>query len=111
MEPFPLKPDQQIEVEYLDPAVAVTFENGTEQIRPRWSKPKKLFRITISAMDAAEKTTLESFYRRNRFKPFTFKWEGKNHTVRFSKPLAIQQKAPNVFSTTIELIEFWGVSL
>jgi hypothetical protein len=36
METFPLKPDQQIEVEELDPSVAVTFENGVEQIRPRW---------------------------------------------------------------------------
>ena len=111
METFPLKPDQQIEVEDLDPAISVTFENGVEQIRPRWSRPKKLFRITISAMNAAEKTTLENFYSRNRFNPFLFSWDGKDYAVRFSKPFTVQQKAPDVFSTTIELIEFWGVSL
>jgi len=111
METFPLKPDQQIEVENLDPAIVVTFENGTEQIRHRWSKPKKLFRITISAMNTTEKNTLESFYQKNRFKPFIFKWEGENYTVRFLKSFTIQQKAPDVFSTSVELIEFWGVSL
>ncbi len=63
METFPLKPDQQIEVEELDPSVAVTFENGVEQIRPRWSRPKKLFRITISAMNRNEKITLEGSVR------------------------------------------------
>ena len=111
MDTFPLLPDFEISKEYIDPAIAVTFENGVEQIRPRWSRPKLLFSLSFSALSSTEKQTLEEFYESHRCIPFLFNYEGKNYTVRFNKPIQIKQTAPEVYNATAELIEFWGVSL
>jgi len=111
MDTFPLTPDIEIDKEYLDPTVSVTFENGVEQTRPRWSRPKLLFRLSFSALSSTEKQTLEDFYESHRYIPFLFNYEGKTYVVRFNKPVQIKQTAPNVYNATAELIEFWGVSL
>jgi len=111
METFPLKPDVEIEKEYIDPVIAVTFENGVEQIRQRWSKPKILFRLHFANISSEDRNSLESFYQRNRLNPFKFTYEGKTYTVRFNSPLKTKQIAPLLFSATAELIEAWGVEL
>jgi len=111
MDTFPLHPDFEISKEYIDPSIAVTFENGVEQIRPRWNRPKLLFRLNFSSMPMSEKLTLESFYILHRYEPFIFNYEGFNYVVRFFKPIQVKQTAPDLFNATAELIEFWGVSL
>ena len=111
MDTFPLTPDVEISKDYVDPAIGVTFENGVEQIRPRWSRPKLLFRISFSGMSKTEKLTLESFYILHRYTPFIFRYEDFDYIVRFNKPIQVKQTAPELFNATVELIEFWGVSL
>jgi hypothetical protein len=111
MDTFPLTPDFEISKDYVDPAIGVTFENGVEQIRPRWSRAKLTFRISFSGMSKAEKLTLESFYILHRCIPFIFRYEDFNYIVRFNKPIQIRQTAPDLFNASVELIEFWGIPL
>ncbi|WP_163327628.1 hypothetical protein GFV12_05365 [Desulfurobacterium thermolithotrophum] len=112
METLPIPPEVEITKEYIDPVVSVTFENGIEQVRQRWSRPKILFRVSFSDLQEAEKELLESFYARHRcFSPFLFPYESKTYTVRFNKPIQVKQTAPNLYTLSAELIEAWGAEL
>ncbi|GEM_PF-2986083 len=112
METLPIPPEVEITKEFVDPIISITFENGVEQVRQRWSRPKCQFRVDFSALQESEKNTLESFYTRHRCSiPFLLPYEGKTYIVRFAKPIQIKQTAPNLYTLSAELVEAWGVEL
>ncbi|WP_022846994.1 hypothetical protein [Desulfurobacterium sp. TC5-1] len=89
MDILPISPEVEITKEYMDPVIAVTFENGVEQVRQRWSRPKILFRLSFSALSQEEKEQLEEFFSSHRCSvPFIFQYES-NRALHFIVGAAI----------------------
>ncbi|WP_456437615.1 hypothetical protein [Desulfurobacterium sp.] len=80
MDILPIPPEVEITKEYMDPVIAVTFENGVEQVRQRWSRPKILFRLSFSALSQEEKEQLEEFFSScfSHHKHFNYSYSKRN---------------------------------
>lgn len=69
---FPIDPFLPLEREALDPGVTTGYESGIDQGRPRYSRPKMKFTLSMSALTTAERATLNAFLRSVRKTPFLF---------------------------------------
>ena len=47
----------------IDPTLRSPMENGMEETRPRWTRNRRTFQVSIDLLSADDKTALDGFYQ------------------------------------------------
>lgn len=81
--------------------------NGRPKVRALYTTPKKTFTLVHELATAADKATLDDFYRDNRLLPFDMVWpsDGITYTCLFSAPPRIKAGVGRYFAITNSVVQ------
>ena len=111
---LPVDPAYPLGIDHVDNSLRAEFQAGYEVRRPRYSRPKRKFKLTYKGLTTSEKNTLESFF--NSVGTGTlFQWTYPNvpddayagtvFEVYFDGPPSIRLVSPNSWQATFTLVE------